>query len=80
MLGDGSSTRRFVDFKAAYDRRIRPPQTHPSDDEGMRCSVRISGELSFKTRSGLRQGDELSGLLFDVALEGVKPQFHLGNK
>ena len=37
------------------------------------CYVRVSGMLSspFESRRGLRQGDGLSCLLFNVALEGV---------
>ena len=40
---------------------------------GVRSSVRISGVLSepFECRVGLRQGDGLSCLLFNIALEGV---------
>src|SRR5450830_1123989 len=41
--------------------------------DGMQCSVKISGALSgsFETRKGLRQGDGISCLLFNIALEGV---------
>jgi len=41
--------------------------------DGVKCSVRISGALSdpFESRRGLRQGDGLSCLLFNIALEGV---------
>ena len=41
--------------------------------ERVMCYVRVSGELSepFESRRGLRQGDGLSCLLFNVGLEGV---------
>ena len=41
--------------------------------DGVRCCIKISGGLSgpFETRRGLRQSDELSCLLFNIALEGV---------
>ena len=41
--------------------------------DGTQCCVRISGGLSgsFESRRGLRQGDGLSCLLFNIALEGV---------
>lgn len=41
--------------------------------ERVMCVVRVSGTLSspFESRRGLRQGDGLSCLLFNVALEGV---------
>ncbi|XP_062716068.1 uncharacterized protein LOC134291831 [Aedes albopictus] len=41
--------------------------------DGVQNSVRISGELSssFESRRGLRQGDGLSCLLYNIALEGV---------
>ena len=41
--------------------------------DGVRCCVKILGGLSspFETRRGLRQGDGLSCLLFNIALEGV---------
>src|SRR5450759_2596799 len=41
--------------------------------DGNQCCVRISGGLSgsFESRRGLRQGDGLSCLLFNIALEGV---------
>ena len=37
------------------------------------CVVRVSGTLSspFESRRGLRQGDGISCLLFNIALEGV---------
>ena len=40
---------------------------------GVRSSVRIAGVLSepLECRKGLRQGDGLSCLLFNIALEGV---------
>ncbi|XP_055626490.1 LINE-1 retrotransposable element ORF2 protein isoform X1 [Toxorhynchites rutilus septentrionalis] len=78
----------FVDFKAAYDTIDRRQLWRIMDEHGfprkltrliqatmngVRCSVRISGELSesFETHRGLRQGDGISCLLFNVALEGV---------
>ena len=41
--------------------------------DGNKCCVRISGGLSssFESRRGLRQGDGISCLLFNIALEGV---------
>ncbi|XP_062703839.1 uncharacterized protein LOC134286265 [Aedes albopictus] len=41
--------------------------------DGVQNCVRVSGELSssFESRRGLRQGDGLSCLLFNIALEGV---------
>jgi hypothetical protein len=41
--------------------------------DGVQCCVKISGGLSgsFESRRGLRQGDGLSCLLFNIALEGV---------
>lgn len=41
--------------------------------DGARCSVQVSGTASdpFESRKGLRQGDGISGLLFNIALEGV---------
>ena len=41
--------------------------------EGSTSSVRIAGEISdsFVTLDGLKQGDGLSNLLFDIALEGA---------
>jgi len=41
--------------------------------ERVMCYVRVSGTLSspFESRRGLRQGDGLSCLLFNIALEGV---------
>lgn len=41
--------------------------------ERVMCVVRVSGTLSspFESRRGLRQGDGLSCLLFNIALEGV---------
>ena len=40
---------------------------------GVRCCVKISGGLSgpFETRRGLRQGDGLSCLLFNIAKSGI---------
>ena len=41
--------------------------------EGFTSSVRITGEISdpFVTLDGLKQGDGLSNLLFNIALEGA---------
>ena len=41
--------------------------------DGARCSVKISGAMSdpIESRKGLRQGDGISGLCFNIALEGV---------
>ena len=48
--------------------------------DGVRCCVKISGGLlgPFETRRGLRQGDGLSCLLFNIALEGVMRRFSRG--
>lgn len=59
-----------------HGRKRLSREADPTDkgyDGGVRCSVRISGELSesFESRRGLRQGDGLSCLLFNIALEGV---------
>ncbi|XP_052562748.1 uncharacterized protein LOC128092589 [Culex pipiens pallens] len=41
--------------------------------DGARCSVKISGAMSdpIESRKGLRQGDGISGLCFNIGLEGV---------
>ncbi len=41
--------------------------------QGVMCSVKIQGSLSrpFESTKGLRQGDALSTILFNIALEGV---------
>ena len=40
---------------------------------GAKCCVQLQGEFSppFETREGLRQGDALSTLLFNITLEGI---------
>ncbi|XP_062705217.1 uncharacterized protein LOC134287425 [Aedes albopictus] len=50
--------------------------------DGLQNSVRISGELSssFESRRRLRQGDELSCLLFNIALEGVMRRTGLNSR
>ncbi|KXJ83475.1 hypothetical protein RP20_CCG006158 [Aedes albopictus] len=50
--------------------------------DGVQNSVRISGELSssFESRRGLRQGDGLSCLLFNIALEGVMRRAGLNSR
>ncbi|EDS36803.1 conserved hypothetical protein [Culex quinquefasciatus] len=44
--------------------------------DGARCSVKISGAMSdpIESRKGLRQGDGISGLCFNIGLEGVMRQ------
>ena len=47
----------------------------------MQCKVRVSNMTSesFKSHRGLRQGDELSCLLFNLVLNGVIQSAGLGN-
>ena len=76
-----------MDFKAAYDSVKRHELWHiclngfptklikliRATLDGSKSSVRIAGEISdsFVTLDGLKQGDALSNLLFNIALEGA---------
>ena len=49
---------------------------------GVKCCVKLQGELSppFETREGLRQGDALSTLLFNITLEGIVRRAGVDNR
>jgi hypothetical protein len=72
----------FIDFKAAYDAIIRNKVYVGTSELNfptkftltiVMCCVKIQNDCSepFETRQGLKQGDVLSTLLFNVVLEVI---------